>query len=76
MSKFYYARMKFEAEDGFYQIEIDKKGRSLIRQWHPDTPDTMDLFKKWGAVEVTMKELDAIYAEGNRRNYEDYNHSK
>ena len=64
MAKFYYAPMKFEAEDGFYQIELDKNGHSLIRQWLPDTPETMDLLKKWGAVEVTMEELDTIYKNG------------
>ena len=64
MSKFYYARMKFEAEDGFYQIEIDREGHSLIRQWLPDTPETLDLFKKWNAKEVSMEELDTLYRNG------------
>lgn len=69
MTRFYYARMKFEAEDGFYQIELDKDGFAVIRQWLPDTPETMALFKKWGAKEVTMQELDAIYEQAQRKDF-------
>ena len=72
MSKFFYAKIKFCGEDGFDQIELDSKGRSLIRQWLPNTSETVELFKKFDAVEVPMEELDTIYAEGNRLNYEDY----
>lgn len=64
MSKFYYARMKFEGQDGFYQIEIDREGHPLVRQWLPDTRETMDLFKRWNAKEVTSKELDTLYESG------------
>lgn len=64
MSKFYYARMKFEKEDGFYQIELDNKGHSLIRQWLPDDPETRDFFKKHKAVEVTPETLEGLYTNG------------
>ena len=71
MSKLFYTRIKFCGEDGFDQIELDNKGRPLIRQWLPNTSETTELFKKFDAVEVPMEELDTIYAEGNRLNYED-----
>lgn len=69
MAKSYYARMKFEGEAGFYQIQLDNDGYSTIRQWLPDTPETMALFKKWNAAEVTMEELDAIYKSNLRTRY-------
>ena len=69
MAKFYYAPMKFEDEAGFYQIQLDNDGYSVIRQWLPDAPETRALFKKWNAAEVTMEELDAIYKSNLRTRY-------
>ena len=66
MSKFYYARMKFEAEDGFEQIQIDREGRALVRQWLPNTPETLEALKDWKAEEVTPDELEKIYRNGVR----------
>ena len=66
MSKFYYARMKFEAEDGFYQIELDREGRALVRQWLPNTPEILETLKDWKAEEVTPDELEKIYKNGVR----------
>lgn len=66
MSKFYYARMKFEAEDGFEQIQIDREGRALVRQWLPNTPETLEALKDWKAEELTPDELEKIYRNGVR----------
>lgn len=66
MSKFYYARMKFEAEDGFDQIELDREGRALVRQWLPNTPEILEALKDWKAEEVTPDELEKIYRNGVR----------
>lgn len=66
MSKFYYARMKFEAEDGFEQIQIDREGRALVRQWLPNTPETLEALKDWKAEELTPDELEKLYRNGVR----------
>lgn len=66
MSKFYYARMKFEEEDGFYQIELDREGRALICQWLPNIPETLEALKDWKAEELTPDELEKIYRNGVR----------
>lgn len=64
MSKLYYAGAKFCGEDGFEQIELDSSGHSLIRQWLPDTQEIRESLRKWGAVEITMGELNTMYANG------------